>query len=243
MRCPSCQNENAVGAAYCDMCGFDLSPPKGSPAGGSAPAPQSPQPANPHQKRHTVFEPDPAAPPPAIPQRSADFFANPPPPRPTFDPRDPFAAASLPPSRPAPAPSPAPAAPAPAQRPKARTIVETSNEGAAAQGRIRGALFEYRGPTDPGRVHPLRVGRNVLGRNPDCDVIIDDGRVSGQHAFLFIRAEDASYMDVSSNGSIVNGAVVHGEQVVLQNQAVINLGGTTLVLVIVPEPLLTRRSP
>ena len=61
-------------------------------------------------------------------------------------------------------------------------------------------------------------GANVLGRNADCDVLIDDGRVSGQHAFLFIRAEDASSIDVSSNGSIVNGAVVHGEQIVLQNR-------------------------
>ncbi|HEX8819567.1 MAG TPA: FHA domain-containing protein [Archangium sp.] len=251
MRCPSCQNENAVGAAYCDMCGFDLTPAKRATVAESAPAPlPPPQPANPHQKRHTVFEPDPAAPPPPPAQRGADFFANPPPPRPTFDPRDPFAAASLPPSRPAAAPmppiapapvaAPAPAA-APAPRPKARTIVETTNEGAAV-GLIRGALFEYRGPTDPGRVHPLRSGRNVLGRDAGCDVVVDDGRVSGQHAFLFIRAEDASYMDVSSNGSIVNGSVVHGEQIILQNHAVLTLGGTTLVLVIVPEPLLSRRS-
>lgn len=119
--------------------------------------------------------------------------------------------------------------------------METANEGSAA-GLVRGALFEYRGPTDPGRVHPLRAGRNVLGRNAECDVVVDDGRVSGQHAFLFIRAEDATFIDVSSNGSVVNGAVVHGEQVVLQNHAVIALGGTTLVLVIVPEQLLSRRS-
>jgi pSer/pThr/pTyr-binding forkhead associated (FHA) protein len=119
--------------------------------------------------------------------------------------------------------------------------VETSNEGATV-GLIRGALFEYRGPTDPGRVHPLRAGRNTLGRNSDCDVVLEDGRVSGQHAFLFVRAEDASFMDVSSNGSIVNGAAVHGEQVILQNHAVLNLGGTTLVLVVIPEPVLARRS-
>ncbi|WNG45575.1 FHA domain-containing protein [Archangium minus] len=244
MRCPSCQNENDAGAAWCDMCGMDLTPPKpASAAGGAAPVPPPPQqPANPHQKRHTVFEPDPAAPPPA-PQRGADFFANPPPPRPTFDPRDPFAAASIPPARPAaPAPAPAamPLAPA-APRPKDRTFVETSSEGSAAA-LVRGALFEYRNSTDPGRVHPLRVGRNVIGRNPDCDVVLEDGRVSGQHAYLFIRAEDASFIDVSSNGSVVNGSVVHGEQVVLQNQAVLMLGGTTLVLVIVPEKLLSRRS-
>ncbi|MFE8596619.1 FHA domain-containing protein [Archangium violaceum] len=256
MRCPSCQNENDAGAAYCDMCGMDLAPPRPAPGPVSAPAPQPPQPANPHQKRHTVFEPDPAAPPPPPAPRGADFFANPPPPRPTFDPRDPFAAASIPPTRlsatvpasapaamPPPPPSPAPAPAAAAPRPKARTIVDMGgSETPAATGLVRGALFEYRGPTDPGRVHPLRAGRNVLGRNADCDVVLDDGRVSGQHAFLFIRAEDASFIDVSSNGSIVNGAVVHGEQIVLQNQSVITLGGTTLVLVIVPEQLLSRRS-
>ncbi|HEX5747639.1 MAG TPA: FHA domain-containing protein [Archangium sp.] len=256
MRCPSCQNENDAGAAYCDMCGMDLAPASPAPGPVSAPAPQPPQPVNPHQKRRTVFEPDPAAPPPPPAHRGADFFANPPPPRPTFDPRDPFAAASIPPTRlsaPAPAPAamppapPQPAQPAPppaaaAPRPKARTIVDMGSESPAAAGLVRGALFEYRGPTDPGRVHPLRAGRNVLGRNADCDVVLDDGRVSGQHAFLFIRAEDASFIDVSSNGSIVNGAVVHGEQIVLQNQSVITLGGTTLVLVIVPEQLLSRRS-
>jgi pSer/pThr/pTyr-binding forkhead associated (FHA) protein len=91
-------------------------------------------------------------------------------------------------------------------------------------------------------VHALRAGRNTLGRDPDCDVVLEDGRVSGQHAFLFIRTEDASYMDVSSNGSVVNGAVVHGDQVVLQSNAVLTLGGTTLVVVIVPEHALARRS-
>jgi pSer/pThr/pTyr-binding forkhead associated (FHA) protein len=119
--------------------------------------------------------------------------------------------------------------------------VETPNEGATV-GLIRGALFEYRGPADPGRIHALRAGRNIIGRNAECDVVIDDGRVSGQHAFLFIRAEDASYMDVSSKGSVVNGAVVHGEQIILQNHAVLTLGGTTLVLVIVPAQVLASRS-
>ena len=259
MRCPSCQNENDAGAAYCDMCGMDLAPPRPAPVASGAPAPQPPQPANPHQKRHTIYEPDPTmasrsppAPPaqpvaPAQAPRGTDFFAQPPPPRPTFDPRDPFAAASIPPTKLS-ASAPIPRAPAPASapgpapaRPKAHTIVESANEGASTA-LVRGALFEYRGPSDPGRVHPLRVGRNVVGRNDDCDVVLEDGRVSGQHAFVFIRSEDASFIDVSSNGSVVNGSVIHGDQVVLQNHAVITLGGTTLVLVIVPEQLLSRRS-
>jgi pSer/pThr/pTyr-binding forkhead associated (FHA) protein len=233
MRCPSCQNENPPGSAYCDMCGHDLAAPKRATVVESAPPPP-PQPANPHQKRHTIFEPEPVAPPqPPAGRAGADFFSQPPQPRPAFDPSDPFRAATAPP--PAAAPQPA------AQRPKPRTVLENPSE-ATALGLVRGALFEYRGPTDPGRVHPLRAGRNVLGRDPECNVVIEDGRISGQHAFLFLRAEDASYMDVSSNGSIVNGSVVHGEQVVLQNHAVLTLGGTTLVLALIPEQVLTRRS-
>ncbi len=243
-RCPSCQNENADSVVYCDMCGFDLAP-KRAAAGGAVPAPQPvppPAPAHPHQKRHTVFEPESAAPPAPGPRPKADFFSNPPPPRPAFDPKDPFGAAAPPPA-PAPAPvAPAPAPPVAQARPKARTIVESSAGEASGGALVRAVLFEYRGPTDTGRVHPLRVGRNVIGRNEDCDVVVADGRVSSQHGFLFIRAEDATYVDVSSNGSTVNGTVVHGEQVVLQNHAVLALGGTTLVLAMVPEQVLARRS-
>lgn len=240
-RCPSCQNENTDDVAFCDMCGQDLAPTKRATVVEAAPPPGPPPPAHPHQKRRTVFEPDPASPPPARPP--ADFFAQSPP-RPAFDPRDPFSGAVQP-VKPAAAPVAAPvAAPAVQQqqaRPKSRTIVDTS-ASEAQSAPVRAALFEYRGPTDAGHVHPLRVGRNTVGRNEDCDVVLPDGRVSGQHAFVFIRAEDATFVDVSSNGSVVNGTVVNGEQVVLQNHAVMQLGGTTLVLVIVPEQVLARHT-
>jgi pSer/pThr/pTyr-binding forkhead associated (FHA) protein len=107
---------------------------------------------------------------------------------------------------------------------------------------VRAALFEYRGAADAGRVHALHNGRNTLGRDEGCSIVLSDGRVSGQHGFLFIRADDATYVDVSTNGSVVEGRVVHGEQVVLQNHAVLKLGETTLVLVIVPESVLARHT-
>ena len=47
---------------------------------------------------------------------------------------------------------------------------------------------------------------------------------------------------MSSNGSVVNGTDIHGEQVVLQNHAVLGVGGTTLVLAMIPEQLLARRA-
>jgi pSer/pThr/pTyr-binding forkhead associated (FHA) protein len=120
--------------------------------------------------------------------------------------------------------------------------VESSPSAQPAAGVVRAALFEYRGATDAGRVHPLHTGRNTLGRDEGCSVVLSDGRVSSQHGYLFIRAEDATYVDVSTNGSVVEGRVVHGEQVVLQNHAVLKLGETTLVLVIVPDSVLARHT-
>lgn len=246
-RCPSCQNENADGVPYCDMCGFDLAQPKRAPVAEAVPAPQGQPPAHPHQKRHTVFEPEAAPPPSNARPAAADYFSRPPPPRPPLDPRDPFGASVAATAVPVPQaarPAPAPASPAVDVRAqKSRTIVEgLTPESASGGPMVRAALFEYRGPTDPGRVHALRVGRNTLGRNEDCDVVLQDGRVSGQHAFVFIRAEDATFVDVSSNGSVVNGSAIHGEQVVLQNHAVLTVGGTTLVLAMIPEQLLARRA-
>ncbi len=243
-RCPSCQNENADGVPYCDMCGFDLAQPKRAPVAEAIPSPQGQPPAHPHQKRHTVFEPE-AAPPPSNPRPAApDYFSRPPPPRPPLDPRDPFGASVAPPPVPQAArPAPAPASPGGDVRAqKSRTIVEGLTPESSGGPMVRAALFEYRGPTDTGRVHALRVGRNTIGRDEGCDVVVQDGRVSGQHAFLFIRAEDATFVDVSSNGSVVNGTAIHGEQVVLQNHAVLGVGGTTLVLAMIPEQLLARRA-
>jgi hypothetical protein len=212
------------------VCGADLNPSPRATSYEPSPSPASAAaPANPHQKRRTVFEPAPGAPAagsagPAAP--SADFFSNPPPPRPPLNPRDPFLTQ----------PGAAPGAPAR----KAQTIVNPGPGGTAPGALVRGALFEYRGANDPGRVHPVRAGRNVLGRDASCDIVIDDGRVSGQHAYLFLRAEDASFMDVSTNGSHVDGRVINGEQVTLQHGSVIELGDSRLVLAMIPESLLGR---
>ncbi|QSQ19580.1 FHA domain-containing protein [Pyxidicoccus parkwayensis] len=241
-RCSYCQNENPDGVSWCEMCGMELAPPKrATTVEPERPLAPEPAPATPHVKRRTVFEPDASPPASTGPARAehGDYFGRPPPPRPAIDPRDPFGGAVQAPAQaqaPAPAPGPAGA------RPKSRTIVESSPASQPMAGKVRAALFEYRGATDVGRVHPLHTGRNTLGRDEGNSVVLTDGRVSGQHGFLFIRAEDASYMDVSSNGSVVDGRVVHGEQVVLQNHAVLKLGETTLVLVIVPESVLARQT-
>ena len=80
----------------------------------------------------------------------------------------------------------------------------------------------------------------MLGREPTCDIVVDDGRVSAQHAYLFLRADDATFLDVSTNGSRVDGQVVSGEQVTLQHGSVIELGDSMLVLAMLPESVLKR---
>ena len=100
---------------------------------------------------------------------------------------------------------------------------------------MRGALLDPR----YGRLHALRVGRNTVGRDPDQDVQVEDGRVSGRHGFLFIKESgEASFMDVSTNGSVVNGAPLHGEVAELEHGAVLKLGGAAMILLLVPPQVL-----
>lgn len=60
---------------------------------------------------------------------------------------------------------------------------------------------------EPGRRYPLSNMTLILGRDPDCDVYIDDKRVSRQHARIEPE-DDGSLLLVdngSSNGTFVNG--------------------------------------
>lgn len=119
---------------------------------------------------------------------------------------------------------------------EATRLAQSPDVGGAPQ--LRGALFEYRGLGHHGFIHTLRSGRNVLGRDPGvCDVVLEEDRASKQHAYLFIRDEDVSYLDISTNGSVVDGRPVHGTEVRLNNPSVIQVGGLRLVFVFLPRRL------
>jgi hypothetical protein len=175
-----------------------------------------------------------------------DFFGNPPPSRPPLrDPEDPFAQsvrptaqadspAAPPPARESPGGWAAPAAAAPPPPvAKNRTIIENPAAPAGARRRIRGALFCFSSPDDPGSILPLYDGRNSMGRNEDRDVVLNDGRISGEHGFLFVRKDRHTYVDTSSNGSRVDGSIVFGEQIEVRSGSVLELGGMRLILVII----------
>jgi pSer/pThr/pTyr-binding forkhead associated (FHA) protein len=116
---------------------------------------------------------------------------------------------------------------------KSRTIIDTSGPGQALR-RIEGALFLYADPDDAGAIVPLYSGRSTIGRDPSRDVVIDDGRVSSEHGFLLLRPDGGSYVDTSTNGSLIDGQVVHLNQVEIQHGSVLVLGNIHAVFVVLP---------
>jgi GAF domain/FHA domain len=80
-------------------------------------------------------------------------------------------------------------------------------------------------PSRPARVVPLPDGREtVAGRDPDCDVVLDDDRVSRRHAILVSDGATWSVTDLASkNGTLLDGVpVVTG---LLKERSWVSFGG------------------
>jgi serine phosphatase RsbU (regulator of sigma subunit) len=73
-------------------------------------------------------------------------------------------------------------------------------------------LQEFAG-IQPSRRHALTGDRMVLGRHPDCDVVIESAAVSRQHAHI-LRIDGGLFIEDlgSRNGTFVNGQLVQGRQ-------------------------------
>ena len=64
-----------------------------------------------------------------------------------------------------------------------------------------------------GRVFPLLGEQSVLGRHPECDIVLESGAVSRQHARVMTVDGDFYVEDLKSrNGTYVNGRRVIGRQ-------------------------------
>lgn len=128
----------------------------------------------------------------------------------------------IPEPRRAPSPTPAPAAtqsPAAAPRrentmpvqapPIERTVAApkiTSAPDVAAKRYVVGWLVGLSGPLR-GESFPVRIGRNVLGRDRRSDIIINDDQASSHHADLVFRPEERRFILMdhnSTNGTYVN---------------------------------------
>ncbi len=83
-----------------------------------------------------------------------------------------------------------------------------------------------------GREYLLKAGENLIGRDPSCDVLLNDGTVSRRHARLTIEASHAYLEDLgSTNGTILNGApLAPNERVALAHNAQLQFGSLVLTL-------------
>ena len=78
----------------------------------------------------------------------------------------------------------------------------------------------------------LPLGRQgaLIGRSPECTLVIDDEFASGRHLRVFPRAEGWFVEDLGSrNGTIVGGVTITGT-VPVESGSVIRIGRTTLEL-------------
>ena len=71
---------------------------------------------------------------------------------------------------------------------------------------------------NPGQLFPLDRESVILGRHPDCDIVLEVGAVSRQHARIARAGEDFSVEDLKSrNGTYVNDQLVSGQQKLNEN--------------------------
>jgi DNA-binding winged helix-turn-helix (wHTH) protein len=96
---------------------------------------------------------------------------------------------------------------------------------AAASGATkRGARLLVRG-----REMFLSAGENIIGRDPDAAIYVDDLSVSRKHARVDVGDNTAVLADLGSkNGTLRNGAAVT-EPVALRDRDVITVGNVTIV--------------
>ena len=91
--------------------------------------------------------------------------------------------------------------------PMERTIAAQKVDAAAPAKRyVVGWLVGLNG-TARGESYPVRIGRNILGRDRRSDVVINDDQASSHHADLVFRPEERRFILMdhnSTNGTYVN---------------------------------------
>lgn len=74
----------------------------------------------------------------------------------------------------------------------------------------------------------LYEGRNIIGRDMDCNITVNDEKVSSKHAVILFRAGKYSITDnQSSNGTFVNDVDIELSPCYLQDGDIIKIGQTT----------------
>jgi hypothetical protein len=90
--------------------------------------------------------------------------------------------------------------------PMERTVAVQKIEGASGKRYVVAWLVGLTGPAR-GESYPVRMGRNILGRDRKSDIVINDDQASSHHADLVFRPEERRFILMdhnSTNGTYVN---------------------------------------
>lgn len=122
--------------------------------------------------------------------------------------------------------------PAPAKKPARsprRPVAEPSTPRPQRGSRIPTQIVLTTGPLT-GTSLPLRDSGVLIGRNPECTLVLDDEFASGRHARI-LRAEDGWYVEDlgSTNGTFV-GQYRVGDPVPVETGTAIRIGRTVIEL-------------
>jgi hypothetical protein len=133
---------------------------------------------------------------PVVRPRSAEAA----PPRPTTGPRAAVAAAA----------APEPAVQVQSPVPMERTVAAARLDAGTPRRFVVGWLVALTGASR-GESYPVRMGRNVLGRDRRSDIVVNDDQASSHHADLVFRPEERRFILMdhnSTNGTYVNEAEI-----------------------------------
>lgn len=80
-----------------------------------------------------------------------------------------------------------------------------------------------------GEIHPIYLGKNIIGKNNNCDIILSENTVSDEHAIIHTRKSEigieATITDFNSTyGTIVNNADARYDTLKIHENDVVTIG-------------------
>ena len=127
----------------------------------------------------------------------------------------------------APAPTSRRARRGPATPPQPTQSTPKTPRGAAK--RVPTSLAVTEGPL-AGTTLPLQASGVLLGRNPECTLVLDDDFASGRHARIFQRPEGWYVEDLGSTNGTYLGTTRLTDPVLVEAGATLRIGKTVLEL-------------
>jgi pSer/pThr/pTyr-binding forkhead associated (FHA) protein len=93
-----------------------------------------------------------------------------------------------------------------------KTVVEALTSGKRALTPPPHFNLEVQGAGPEGKIFQLSDGKNLIGRSPQCEIVIDDPSVSRQHAVIAVQAGRILLKDLASrNHTFVEEQIVAAE--------------------------------